>query len=315
MIALLREFIDGADRPELVLLHYTAAPADSPGAVLARSTVVVPAVPGSAKREVRLFVPAPAPGGRLLVRYAFSTVRSGSLWSSPSYEVVLPGPGEGTDVVRVEEEGEGNLRPAAGRGTFRLVLPLREGEPRTGTARFGFGAMRKKPSEALCRASVALDGERAPVIEVPEALSVLKSRPMPYFLYHVIDGGVGLVADKINCARITCEDLEGDVDCAGILWGCGSWSAPNFSVMEVKNFAHGSARAPGCFFAEDREAFLRERAEALSAHPVPRTHEGFVFGPAGSDVEYCFLALRRRAEGAVAAGWRNREGGNWRVRL
>lgn len=315
MIALLREFVDGADRPELVLIHYTAAPMDSPAAVLARSTAVVPAVPGSARREVRLFLPSPAPGARLLVRYAFSTVRSGNLWSSPSYEVVLPGPDEGTDAVRVEEEGEGNLRPAAGRGTFRLVLPLRDGEPRTGTARFGFGAMRKKPSEALCRASVALTSDRAPVIEVPEALSVLKNRPMPYFLYHVTDGGVGLVADKINCARITFEDRAGDVDCAGILWGCGSWNAPNFSMMEVKNFAAGSAGAQSCFFSDDRDAFLRERAGALSAHPVPRMYEGFVFGPEGSDVEYCFLALRRRGEGGVAAGWRNREGGNWRVRL
>jgi hypothetical protein len=313
MIALLREFIDGADRPELVLIHYTAAPADSPGAVLARSTLVVPPVPGSAKREVRLFLPAA--GGRLLVRYAFSTVRSGTLWSSSSYEVVLPDPDEGTDVVRVEEPGEGNLRPAAGRGAFRLALPLRDGEPRTGTARFGFGAMRKKPSEALCRASLALDGERVPVIEVPEALSVLKGRPMPYFLYHVTDRGIGLVADKINCARITFEDREGDVDCAGILWGCGSWVAPNLSMMEVKGFAPGSDAAPGRLFSDDREAFLRERAEALSAHPLPRTHEAFVFGPAGSDVEYCFLAFRRRAEGGVAAGWRNREGGNWRIRL
>lgn len=315
MIALLREFIDGPDRPDLVLIHYTAGPADSPGTVLARSSAVVPPVPGSGRREVRLFLPTPAAGAALLVRYAFSVVRAGVLWSSPSYELVFPGTAGAADVLLVEEEAGGNLRPAAGRGAFRLALPLRDGEPETGTVRYGFGAMRKKPSESLCRASLPLDGKRAPVIEVPEALSVLKNRPMPFFLYHVTDGGVGLVADKINCARITFEDREANAGCAAVLWGCGSWKAPNLSMMEVKNLNPGKTGASACFFADDRERFLREREEALAGHPPPRTHEAFVFGPSGSDVEYCFLVLRRLAGGGVGAEWRNRDGGNWTVRL
>jgi len=315
MYALRREFIDGPDRPDLVLIHSTAVPAETSGPLLARCSTVVPVSSWPGRREVRLFFPEPPDGGPTRVRYFFSSIRSGQEWFFPPYELLLPGPEAGESLLRIEEEGEGNLPPAAGRGTFRLPLPLREGEPSVGNARFGFGAMRKKPSESLCRTFLPLDGKSAPVIEVPEALSVLKQRPMPFFLYHVTEGGRGLVADKINSARITWQDEVGDVICARMLWSCGSWEAPNLTSMEAKKFPPGGPSAAGYPFAEDRVDYLRDRAEALADGPLPRTHEGYLFGPDGSDAEYCFLLLRLRPDGTVAAEWRNRDGRNWTIRL
>lgn len=315
MYALRREFVDGPDRPDLVLIHCTAVPAETSEPVLARRSTVVPESSRPGRREVRLFFHDPPGGGPIRVRYVYSSIRSGQEWFSTAYELFLPGPEAGDDLFRVEEEGEGNLRPAAGRGTFRLRLPLREGEPSAGNVRFGFGAMRKKPSESLCRASLSLGGKSVPVIEVPEALSVLKERPMPYFLYHVTEGGRGLVADKINCARITWRDEEGDVVLARMLWSCGSWEAPNLASMEAKGFPAGGPSASGYPFAENRAGYLRDRAEALAACPLPRTYEGYLFGPDGSDAEYCFLLLRLRPDGTIAAEWRNRDGGNWTIRL
>jgi len=314
MYALRREFLDGPETPDLVLIHSTASPAGSTGTVLSRSSIVVPATSEPGKREVRLFFPSLPGGGALRVRYAFSVVYSGAERFSDPYGTLLPGPETGDDAVLIEEEGGGNIPPAPGRGTFRILLPLREGEPAEGNARFGFGAMRKKPSESLCRAALPLDGKTPPVIEVPEALSVLKERPMPFFLYHATEGGVGLVADKINSARITWRDEEGDVVCARMLWSCGSWDAPNLTPLEVKRFS-GDGSPSGYPFAEDREAFLRGRESALDRFPLPRTHEGYLFGPVGSVAEYCFLLLRRRPDGTVAAEWRNRDGGNWTIRL
>jgi len=315
MYALRREFVDGPDRPDLVLIHGTALPAETSEPSLARFSTVLPESSHPGRRQVRLFFHDPADGGPIRVRYFFSSIRSGQEWFSPAFELLLPGPEAGSDLLFLEEEGEGNLRPARGRGTFRLPLPLREGEPAVGTARFGFGAMRKKPSEALCRASLPLDGKSAPVIEVPEALSVLKERPMPFFLYHVTEGGRGLVADKINSARITWRDEVGDVVCARMLWSCGSWDAPNLTPMEAKKFPPEGPPAAGYPFAEDRAEYLRGRAEALSECPLPRTYEGFLFGPDGSDAEYCILLLRLRPDGTIAAEWRNRDGGNWTIRL
>lgn len=315
MYAIRREFVDGPDRPDLVLIHFTAVPAGSPEPLLARGSTVVPESSRSGRREVRLFFHDPPDGGAIRVRYFFSAIRSGQEWFFPSYELLLPGPEAGDDLLRIEEEGEGNLRPAPGMGTFRIPLPLREGEPSTGIARFGFGAMRRKPSESLCRAALPLDGKRTPVIEVPEALSVLKGRPMPFFLYHVAEGGGRLFADKINSVRITWRDEAGDVLCARMLWSCGSWDAPNLTSMEAKKAPPGSPSAAGYLFAEDRAGYLRRRAEALAACPLPRTHEGFLFGPDGSVAEYCFLILRLRPDGTVAAEWHNRDGGNWTIRL
>jgi hypothetical protein len=314
MLALRRVFIDGSARPELVLLHYTAVPEEARDNVIARASLVLTPAGKPRQREGRIFLPSPQPGRRLLVRYFFSTVGGGSEWFSPPYEVPVPCDEVASDLIPMEETDSGNLSPAPGAGRFRLLLPARNGEPRTGTLRFGFGAMRKKPSASLCRTAIPMEGS-LPVIEVPEALSILKNRPMPFYLYHVAGENGALVADKINCARITLRDEVGSVVCARVLWGDRSWNAQNFSVMEVKNFAAREGKASNYFFAGDREAFLRKRTEAIGAHPLPRTFEAFVFGPEGSVVEYCYQVLLRRPGGSVEATWRNREGGNWRVTL
>ena len=314
MIALRRIFFDGAVRPELVLLHYTAAVEGAPDLVLARSTLVLPPSSVPNRREAWLYLPSPPPGRRILVRYFFSTVSKGSEWFSPVYETAVPGEDVLADLVPLEEKAPGNLHPAPGSGTFRLRLPLREGAPRTGTVRFGFGAMRKKPSPELCRVAQPVEG-RPPVVEIPAALSVLKNRPMPFFLYHLAGNGGSLAADKINCARITLRDEAGEVLCARLLWGDPEWAAQNLSVMELKNFAHAGGKAADNYFAADREAFLRERSEAVAKVPLPRTFEGYVYGPERSVVEYCFQVLVRRPDGTVAASWRNRGGGNWSVTL
>ncbi len=70
MYVLRRLFQDGSDRPELVLIHYSASPENSPDVLLVRSTaVVVPTgIPGT--RQGHLFLPRP-PEGRLAGRYSF----------------------------------------------------------------------------------------------------------------------------------------------------------------------------------------------------------------------------------------------------
>ncbi len=213
-------------------------------------------------------------------------------------------------------EGEGNAVPAPGRGVFRLALPLRPDEPRTGSVRFGFGAMRKKPSLSLCRARVPLAAASLRRGD-SRGLSVLKNRPMPFFLYHVPEGKDAPFADKINGARITFRDDQGDCVLACALWGDRSWAAHNITMMELKDLG---APAPGVRASEyyhsgDRETFLRTRAAALALHPLPRTFEGFVFGPSGSVAEYCFLVLRIR-DGALVASWENAPSGrNWEITL
>ena len=255
------------------------------------------------------------------MRYRFSTVRGGEERFSPTYEVGIPSDDAIADLYRIPEEGAGNLPPAPGRGTFRLVLPLGEGERASGFFRFGFGAMRKKPSPSLCRAVIDAGYGPAPVIEVPEALSVLKNRPMPYFLYHVSTDGK-LRADKIACARITFADPDGIVLSSRMVWGDSAWRATNLSPMEAKGWAveptktGASPSAAAEFFPEDRAAYLAAREAALSLLPVPRVFEGFVFGPSGSGVEYCFQTVSRRPDGGFEVRWRNRErGGNWVVTL
>lgn len=315
MYALQRVYDNGPDRPELVLIHYTVCPEGAPARVLARSSAVLRPEAGAERRDVFLYLPELPEGRRVDVTYFFTTVRGGGEWFSPRYRTVVPGDTAAGNLFKVVEDGDGNLRPAPGMGMFRLLLPLRAGEPAAGIARFGFGAMRKKPSEALCRAAVPFGAGRPALIEVPEALSVLKNRPMPYFLYHRTDGGVGLVADKINNARITLKDGAGDVVCALLLWSESSWAAPNMAVMEAKLVPGSSGEAAGYFFAEDRAAYLSARMKALAGLAVPRTFEGYVFGPAGSAVEYCYLVTRVRPDGSVFAEWRNRDGGNWTVTL
>ncbi len=299
MYVLRRLFHDGFDRPELVLIHYAVSPKDFPGDTLVRSTAVVApsGVPGT--RQVNLFLPRPPEGGRLRVGYFFSTVSGGREWFSPPFEVLLPGSATEGDLSVLEQDGEGNARPAPGWGTFRLPLPLRPDEPREGTVRYGFGAMRKKPSLSLCRVRVPLTAGEASVVEVPEALAVLKNRPMPFFLYHVPEGGTVPVADKINCARITIRDDAGDIVCARVLWGDRSWAAQNLTVMEAKGFPSAEGTAQGYFHSGDRESFLQARGDALAGLPLPRTFEGFVFGPSGSVVDQL---SRRRELGDHAIG-------------
>ena len=285
--------------------------------------MVVPSeTPG--RRVAHLPLPEPAEGERILVRYRYSTVRGGEERYSSWYEVVVPSDDAIADLYHIPEEETSNLPPAPGRGHFRLVLPLGEGERASGPFRFGFGAMRKKPSPSLCRASIDAGYGPAPVIEAPEALSVLKNRPMPYFLYHVSADGK-LRADKIACARITFSDSSGIVVSARMVWGDSAWRATNISLMEAKGCAPGPADAPrghggpGAadeFFAEDRAAYLGAREAALSNLPLPRVFEAFVFGPSGSGVEYCFQTVARRPDGGFEVRWRNREGGgNWVVTL
>jgi len=267
------------------------------------------------RRVAHLPLPEPGEGERVHVRYRFSSVRGGEERFSSWYEVDVPSDDAIADLYRIPEEGTPNLPPAAGRGHFRLVLPLGEGERASGPIRFGFGAMRKKPSPSLCRAAVDAGYGPAPVIEAPEALSVLKSRPMPYFLYHVSADGI-LRADKIACARIPFADPEGIVVSARMIWGDSAWRATNLSLMEAKGCPAGPFAASEEFFAEDRAAFLAARESALSLLPVPRVFEAFVFGPSGSGVEYCFQTVLRRPDGGFEVRWRNREGGgNWVVVL
>jgi hypothetical protein len=315
MLLLRREYRDGAEPPEIVLLHAEVTRDGGPAVPLLRFTrVVVPADPPG-RRVAHLPLPEPGEGERIRVRYRFSTVRGGEERFSPSYEVGIPSDDAITDLFRIPEEGAGNLPPAPGRGTFRLVLPLGEGERASGSFRFGFGAMRKKPSPSLCRAVVDAGYGPAPVIEVPEALSVLKNRPMPYFLYHVSADGK-LRADKIACARITLADPDGIVLSARMIWGDSAWRATNLSLMSEATKPGASPPAAEEFFSEEREAYLAAREAALSLPPVPRVFEGFVFGPSGSGVEYCFQTVSRRPDGGFEVRWRNREsGGNWRVTL
>jgi len=315
MLLLRREYRDGAEPPEIVLLHAEVTRDGGPGGPGRWFTrAVVPADPPG-RRVAHLPLPEPGQGERIRVRYRFSTVRGGEERFSPSYEVVIPSDDAIADLYRIPEEGAGNLPPAPGRGTFRLVLPLGEGERASGPFRFGFGAMRKKPSPSLCRAVIDAGFGPAPVIDVPEALSVLKNRPMPYFLYHVSTDGI-LRADKIACARITLADPDGKVVSARMVWGDSAWRATNLSLMEAKGYTPGPGPAAEEFFAEDRAAFLAAREAALSLLPVPRVFEAFVFGPSGSGVEYCFQTVSRRPDGGFDVRWRNREsGGNWVVTL
>ena len=315
MLLLRREYRDGAESPEIVLLHAEVTRHGGPAGPARRFTrAVVPSeTPG--RRVAHLPLPEPGEAERVHVRYRFSTVRGGEERFSPWYEVDIPSDDAIADLYRIPEEGAPNLPPAPGRGHFRLVLPLGEGERASGPFRFGFGAMRKKPSPSLCRAVVDAGYGPAPVIEAPEALSVLKNRPMPYFLYHVSADG-RLRADKIACARIPFADPEGIVVSARLIWGDSAWRATNLSLMEAKGCAAGPFAAAGEFFAEDRAAFLAAREAALSLLPVPRVFEAFVFGPSGSGVEYCFQTVVRRPDGGFEVRWRNRDGGgNWFVVL
>jgi len=315
MLLLRREYLDGAEPPELVLLHAEVTRYGRLADPTRRFTRVVAPSDSPGRRVAHLPLPEPGEGERIVVRYRFSTVRRGEERFSPSYEVEVPSDDAIEDLYRIPEEGAGNLPPAKGSGHFRMVLPLGEGERASGVFRFGFGAMRKKPSPSLCRAAVDAGFGPAPVVEAPEALAVLKNRPMPYFLYHVSAGGP-LRADKIACARLTLSDPDGNVVSARMLWGDSAWRATNLSLMEAKGWLPAPFAAGDEFFAESREAFLAGREAALSPLPAPRVFEAFVFGPSGSGVEFCFQTVSRRQDGGFEARWRNRDGGgNWALIL
>ncbi|MGE5247198.1 MAG: hypothetical protein ACM3L8_02520 [Verrucomicrobiota bacterium] len=315
MFLLRREYHDGAEVPEIVFLHATVTPHGAGAGPPYRASLVAAPTGEPGRRAAFLRVPEIPDDGTSAVRYRFCAVRAGEEWRSPWFEVTVPGDELLSDLYRLPEEGAGNLPPAPGRGFFRLVLPLAEGEDARGLLRFGFGAMRKKPSPLLCRVAVDAGDGPAPVVEIPETLSVLKNRPMPYFLYHVRDDG-SLHSAKIACARITLSDPEGGIACARMVWGDPAWRAPNVSPMEAKGFPAQGGAAGEDGFAEDHEAFLEGRFSALSGLPVPHVFEAYVFGPSGSRVEYCFQTVVRRPAGGHQVRWRNRDGGgNWVVTL
>ncbi|MEW6720141.1 MAG: hypothetical protein AB1346_06810 [Thermodesulfobacteriota bacterium] len=314
MFLLRREYRDGADRPEIVFLHAEVVPEWAGAGAPERMIRVAAETAEPGRRAAHVRIPEPPGGGSVSVRYRFSAVRDGAEWYSPSYAVSVPSDELIADLFRIPEEGGGNLVPAEGRGYFRLVLPVAGGE-RPGRIPYGYGAMRKKPAPSLCRAAVEAGNGPPPVVEIPEALSVLKERPMPYFLYHVSEDG-SLRSDKIACARITLADAEGDIVSARLLWGDPAWRAMNVSPMEAKGFPAGPLSAGRESFEEDIDAWRSERLEALSRLRAPRVFEAYVFGPSGSRVEHCFQAVVRLPSGGYAVRWRNREGGrNWEVTL
>ncbi len=313
MLHLRREYSDGPGSPELVLLHYAILDGAS-GEMISRASVVMPPGSGDGHREISLFLPEAGAGRHTGMRYAYSTVSGGGEWFSPSYDLDLSSPGQIEGMVHLDETPPGNLRPAPGRGMFRMLLPLKT-PGKSGPVRYGFGAMRKKPSAELCRLAIPA-GNGAPVIEAPEALSVLKARPMPYFIYHVDPAGGHLIQDKIAPARITFADASGDVVAVRMIWGDPAWAASNITVMELKNFGGGAYRAEDHFFSDDRLLFASGRQQALAAYPLPHVFEGYLAGPSGSEVEYCIQLVRRRDDGSLATEWRNRDGGgNWRITL
>lgn len=314
MLLLRREFSDGPGFNELVTLHY-ALVEDGTGKRLARASAVVPPGRGDGSRNVALMIPDPLEGTSLRLDYCFATVSNGREWRSPTYSLSLDSLGEGDGLIRIGDITPGNLPPASGRGTFRMAVPLRN--PASGLVRFGFGAMRKKPSESLCRSAVpAGEGGQAPVVEAPEALSVLKGRPMPYFFYHVDPADGQLRQDKIAPARITFRDDRGDVVAARMLWGDPAWVASNLTAMELKNYGDAPYKASEHDFSVDPAGFAAARMTELARHPLPRTFEAFLAGPSGSEVEYCFQLVVRDADGTLRTEWRNPEGGgNWRITL
>ena len=314
MFLLKREYQDGTEHPEIVFLHSEVDAGGVNRPLSRRATrVLVPAAdPGL--RVAHIPVPELTEGEHARVRYRFSTVCRGKEWRSPMYEIKIPSGEQTCDLCHIPEES-GNIALAAERGCFRIVLPMEDGEPASGLIRYGFGAMRKKPSPSLCCASVDAGSGQVPVIEIPEALSVLKNCPMPYFFYH-ISGDGELRRDKIACARITLRDEFGDVMSARLIWSDPFWRAVNMSPMEAKGMVQGEFHAADEYFAQDVEAARAERFEALSRLPVPRTFEAYVFGSSESRVEYCYQVVVRLPSGESEVQWRNKEGGgNWSVTL
>jgi len=315
MLLLKREYRDDAEHPEIVLLHFEVDADGVNRAFPHRAMLMVAPTEDPNLRVAHISIPEPPEGGHARVRYRFSAVCGGRERGSPLYEIKVPSDELVCDLQRIPEEESGNLVPAAGRGYFRLVLPVEDGERVSGIIRYGFGAMRKKPSPLLCRAVVDVGDGPAPVIEIPEALSVLKNSPMPYFLYHTSGDGE-LRQNKIACARIRLRDEPGEIISARLIWSDSSWRAVNISPMEAKGMVAGEFQAADEYFAQDLEAARARRFAALSQMPAPRIFEAYVFGPSGSRVEYCYQAIVRLPSGESETRWLNQEGGgNWSVIL
>jgi hypothetical protein len=86
--------------------------------------------------------------------------------------------------------------------------------------------------------------------------------------------------------------------------------------MELKNYGDAPYGAAEQDFTDDPAAFASGRMTELSKQPLPRTFEGYLAGPSGAEVEYCFQLLLRDPDGALRTEWRNPEGGgNWRITL
>lgn len=314
MLLLERDFDDRHEPSELVLIHFRVGSGGPGGESFREGCAVLGSSGTPGLRRALLFLPSPPEGGRIALEYFFSALRGGTEWFSPTYRILYPGGDEDGAFRVLPEAGGGNPGPAPGWGFFRLLVPLREEERAAGTVRIGFGAMRKKPSPSLCRLPLPAGEGRLPLAEIPEALASLKGRPMPYFLYRVAEPGGELRPEKIASARVTWTDGSGDAILCRLFWALSGWEAPNLVPMEAKGFPLAEYRSAGYPFG-DREAFLAGREKALGRLALPRTFEGFLFGPSGREAEYCFLVLRRRPDGGTAWEWRNRDGGNWALTL
>ena len=126
MLLLRREYRDGAEPPEIVLLHAEVTRhGRSAGPTQRFTRTVVPSDPPG-RRVAHLPLPEPGEGERILVRYRFSTVRGGEERFSPSYEVVVPSDDAIADLYRPLLGDAIEIGDRVVRGNPHLV---RRGEP------------------------------------------------------------------------------------------------------------------------------------------------------------------------------------------
>ena len=249
------------------------------------------------------------------MRYRFSTVRGGEERFSPSYEVTVPSDDAIADLYRIPEEGAGNLPTAKGRGYFRLVLPLGEGERASGPFRFGFGAMRKNPPRRFAAPSSTRDtGRRRSSMPRRPSRSSRTGRCRTSCTTSPRTENFAPTRSRAPASpsRIP-TGMSSPSGWSGATPRGGRRTSPSW---RPRGGRPARPLRPSEFFSEDRAAFFAAREAALSLLPVPRVFEGFVFGPSGSGVEYCFQTVSRRPDGGFEVRWRNREsGGNWVVTL
>ena len=172
MLLLRREYRDGAEPPEIVLLHAEVTLHEGPTAMdglvprqAGMPRVLLPRPAGPSRRFTRAVVPSETPGRRVaylplpepgegervLVRYRFSTVGGGEERFSPWYETDVPSDDAIADLYRIPEEGTSNLPPAmsddgAGRGNFKsspsIMSASSSSSVSAGFCRGGCGACR-----------------------------------------------------------------------------------------------------------------------------------------------------------------------------